>query len=192
MIDQSWITAFTGGLAGALLTFTFQWLLAVYRRPRLQVIFDQSEPGCAVDAVPDLQRYLRLKVRNVGRTTAHQVGLSITSIIYEAPDGTRTPFNEEVLDLKAGMTGDQLFNLPPEAHRFADLALSFLADQMAQHSFDFVRHPRRLEGFAQRVGRYKADVFVSANDAAPRRLTVEWEWDGSIAGLNIVGYGYRF
>jgi hypothetical protein len=184
--------AVTGGLAGSLFNHVVQW----WRRPELGLSFHPSEPGCEVETLttgerPFLQRYLRLKITNFGKSTANNVSAYMVRIKQTPPNEAGRDFAEEVVDFKVSLTGDIMFRLPPKAHRFVDVCLAIHrpASGNVDFSFDFHRNPVRLDSM-RRPGSFDAEIFVSADGAKPLRASLQWSWDGTFKGLRIVRWGY--
>src|SRR5262249_27718146 len=90
----SWLAVLLSGVAGAVLTLGAQGAIAWWRKPILEMLFSEKEDGCRV-TTPSAQTqdpasaavafiaprvYLRLKVRNRGRTFAKNVNVCITKI----------------------------------------------------------------------------------------------------------------
>ncbi len=182
----------TGGLAGAVLTIAFngseRWL-----RPRIAILFQNEEPGCRVDTnvvgqQQPTHRYVRLKVKNAGRSTALGISVSVTKLTFTAPGSGERNFAEEVLDLKLSLHEELApFPLAPGAHRYVDLAHTNRTD--GSHWYDFHIHPARLrlQGYGTDAGTYGAEVYAVAENAKPASRFVTWNWDGGFPGLAITG-----
>jgi hypothetical protein len=163
-------------------------------RPRIEVLFDNAEPGCRVDTnvlggTEHVMSWVRLKVKNSGRSTARGVSACVTKLTFTAPGvGTRT-FAEEVIDLHLafGLIGS--FILAPGAHRYIDLAHVSKSDLSYSYDFPPWEYPVRLreEHFGTDAGTYGAEIFVSANNAEATQRFVTWSWDGKFPGLDITG-----
>lgn len=172
ILVSAWVT---GGLAGATLTIIYQWLRQSWLKPRLEILFANKEPGCRVDTnivggTQNVARYLRLKVKNSGRSTAHDVSVCVTKLTFTAPGAGSHTFRDDVLDLKLTLTPDTLrFRLAPCAHRYIDLAHTDRSGQGANFIYDFAGLiPARLERlrqqgvFGTQAGEFGAEIFVSA------------------------------
>ena len=99
------VSALTGGLAGSLVNLTTNW----WREPSLKILFQENEKGCLittnfVGGHELVQRYVRLKVRNTGLSTAKDVSVCVVKLRFEEPGETPVDFDDEVLDLKVAMT----------------------------------------------------------------------------------------
>jgi len=165
---------------------------AVRERPRIQVLFDNAEPGCRVDTnvlggTDPVQRYVRLKIRNSGRSTARGVSAYVTKLTFMAPRTRSRTYEEDVLDLKLANGRPSPFILAPGAHRYIDLAV--VDKTNLSHSYIFEAIPVRLreQGFGIVLGDYGAEIFVSAENAEAERRIVTWSWDGKFPGLDITG-----
>jgi hypothetical protein len=178
-------------LAGGALTITIQWIRQRWLRPRIEILFRNAEPGCCVDTnvvggTEPVHRYVRLKVINVGRSTALGVTVCVTKLTFTAPGAGSRLFAEEVLDLKLSMhEGTAPFPLAPGAHRYIDLAHTNRNDR--SHWYDFHIHPARLreQGFGTNPGTYGAEIFLVAENAKAVPQFVTWSWDGGFPGLTI-------
>jgi hypothetical protein len=145
------VTALFGGLAGAILTQVSNLLLSAWRQPKLEILFSRAEVGCVTET-PVLasgkrgeQRYLRLRVRNVGRSAVHGVNVCVTSIQYFPASGAPVIFTREVLDLQRALSGEIKFDLGRGGYRFVDLF------SVTQWPLD--NNPAQQHGFAfERTG----------------------------------------
>jgi hypothetical protein len=199
------IGALTGGLAGSVLTLVSQWCLRRWSQPKLEIVFQSEEPGCDVNTpafrvdqdgnfilhegnrIEVQQRYLRLKLKNSGRTFAENCSVCITKFEFRAPGQGRRVFEEEVLDLGLALTGLTVFNLAAKGHRFLDLARTH-DDPSQGHLFGvcFAQVPARLGRELYGAGSYKMEVFVAANNAKSKSYDIEWAYDGPAGGLRII------
>lgn len=183
-------SALTGGVAGSALTITSQWINRRWLRPRLEVLFRNEEPGCRIDTnvrggTDPVLRFVRLKVKNSGRSTARGVSACVTKLTFTAPGtGSRT-FEEDVFDLQLAYQRPSPFVLAPGAHRYVDLAHVSKSD--LSYSYDFSVNPVRLQGFGTGAGSFGAEIFVSAENAEAEQRFVTWSWDGNFPGLDITG-----
>jgi len=186
----------TGGLAGAALTLIVQALIRWWTRPQIEIVFANKEPGCLVDTnIPggtkDVYRYIRIKVKNTGNSTAFGVFLCTTKLSFISTGTGSRAFRDEVFDL--GVVGKQApFLLAPGAHRYVDLGHTFLNEANGTTSFDYAFkdwRPARLErlGIGTQSGTYKMEIFVSAENAKSVQGIAEWSWDGGFPGLDIKG-----
>jgi hypothetical protein len=166
MTDQvPWGSVVRGGLAGSALTLITQSIKQRLLRPRLEVLFNDQERGCCVDtnSIGETEiaaRYVRLKIKNSGRSTALGVSVCVTELTFTAPGAGAQEFGEHVLDLKLSLQIEPIlsFRLAPGAHRFVDLAHTNRADQT--NHYDFHIHPARLTllGFGTRPGTYDRNI----------------------------------
>jgi hypothetical protein len=81
MDTDGWLALLgTGGLLGLLLRPTIDRVFTWFFRPRLVIEFPGADPGCEVQtrttgsSTPN-QTYLKIRIRNRGRTTAQKVGI---------------------------------------------------------------------------------------------------------------------
>jgi hypothetical protein len=182
--------AVTGGLAGSILTIIVNSIRTRWLRPRLRIVFQNSEPGCLLDTnvvgtTQPVQRYVRLKIKNAGRSTARGVAVCITKLTFAAPGAGSRSFEEDVLDLLLANHQPSPFILAPGAHRYIDLA--FVTKTPPSYSYVFRATPVRLavQGFGTAPGEYGAEVFAYGDDAKPAHKFVRWSWDGQFPGLTI-------
>ena len=184
-----------GGLAGSILTIIYQWVKGYWLKPRIQICFQSTEPGCSLDtnSVQNPQmivgRHVRLKIKNTGRSTALGVSVCITRLTLEEESGLdSSALAEDVLDLRLAYHADAApFLLAPGAHRFVDLAHTDRNVANPLHWLDLQPHPTRLRqrGFGTRAGTCGAEIFVAAENAKAKAKFVKWAWDGGFPGLTI-------
>src|SRR5260370_20556664 len=166
----------TGGVGGSALTIFSQWVSRFWLRPRLKILFQGGESGCCVQTRaaggPNATRYLRLKVRNLGRSTARGVSVHVTKLTFSDPNSGRRIFDEDVMDLRLSLQrGDVLsFPVAPHAYRFVDLV--YVNEMELIHHFDFDVPPERLSerGFGTDSGTYGAEILAVAENAKPHRM----------------------
>jgi hypothetical protein len=188
---QTLAALFGGGLAGAFFREIAEWP----RRPQLELIFAPNDRGCVVDtpatqgARPGRQRYLRLRVRNIGRTTAHDVTVGLTEITFHSEVGNADLFDKEVFELPLSMSQptQTRFDLPRQGHHFVDIFCveEFESVPIAMR-FSFLRMPARLAARGYGRGSYSLAIFASARNAPSKTGRISWQWNGTVSGLNIV------
>ncbi len=192
------LTALSGGLAGAVLTLIGQWAKNVWAKPKLEIVFSESEPGCRVDTnvmgdIEDVQCYLRLKILNRGRTTAQNVSASVVSLTFlpslsstsaTSRFGDWIVFGDEVMDLKQALNGQLEFRLVGKrAYRYVDLAHTLkIAEDHWGYIIDVVPVPARLLRLGFGPGSYSAEIAVSADNADTVRRTVNWTFTTEHSG----------
>jgi hypothetical protein len=202
--DTIWITALTGGLAGALLTLLGRSLLHWWNRPILEIVF-RDEAGCIVpirdawvldkdkgtprkDKLGNPRRgnfqYLRLKIEDRGKTFAKNASVCVTQITYEAAGTGKKSFAEEVFELSLAPTaGNRLvFNLAAGGHRFMDFVHTEPDDEnQLKLVFDFGPGTWRLDPLNLGAGSYVVTVFASAANAQSIKRDLHWScgktWD---------------
>jgi hypothetical protein len=176
----------TGGLAGSALTLSVNWITERLRRPQINILFDNAEPGCRIETNVDggtepVISYVRLKVTNSGRSAARGVSAYVTKLTFISPSVGNRIFAEDVLELHlAYATINQFllnpFLLPSGAHRYIDLA--HVTKNDLSYSYDFFpgEDPVRLrqQGFGTVAGSFGAEIFVSADNAEAARRFVTW------------------
>jgi hypothetical protein len=184
------VSALTGGLAA----LGAQWLQRHWVRPILVIVFNRNEIGCRVHT-PAVQvgegtgvgpvaeqLYLRLKIKNEGRTFARNASVCVTRIGFHAHGVGERTFAEEVFDLKLALSGRAVFNLASGGHRFVDLVH---ATQNGRLAFDFVESPIRLAILGFGSGDYEIDVVATAENATSVSRLIKWSWDGTLHGLTM-------
>jgi hypothetical protein len=189
-MDSISIAALTGGLAGAVVNIIWQLITGYWLRPQIEILFDNEEPGCCIETVGDpVRRYIRLKIINSGRSTAHGVAVCTTRLTFQASGvGSRT-FAEEVFDLKLSHHNDiDSFFLAPGAHRYVDLAHTTQRGEGDEYQYDFHQNLQRLrvQGFGSGPGSYGAEIFVSSENAKAKRRVITWSWDGAFRSIRII------
>ncbi len=190
---MDWWPILSGGLAGAVTTLGVQALQRWWAKPVLEILFAENESGCRIDSpvvggTEITHSFLRLKIRNRGRSAAMNVSASIMSLSFEAPGRGKATYDEEVLDLKVAMTEERTFRLAGRgAHRFVDLQYTQKVGDGVALKMNFVWRPASLEALGFRVGTYRPEVFLSADNAASVRRTVSWSFNGQFPGLRIEG-----
>jgi hypothetical protein len=190
--------ALTGGLAGAAFTFIANWMRGRWLRPQIKVLFNNKEPGCLMKTspapgAPSDACYVRLKIKNKGRSTARGVSVCTTSVTFTEQGGGSHTYNEDVLDLILANGRHSPFMLAPHAHRYIDLAI--IEDIRNQFYHRYIvkgdppaRFKDKSFGFGQINGNFKAVVFASSDNTEATENLVEWKWDGrSLGGVEIVG-----
>jgi hypothetical protein len=192
---QLWLTAVTGGLAGALCTQLITLIVYLVSRPRLHLAFAATERGCVVDTPAGAgnvtnarQRWLKIRVENRGWIAAHQVNVSAAEISFEGRNAPVQIFAEEVIDFPLALgEGRSTFDLAPGAHRFVAV---FLAEEQlgrgATARFAFVQTPLRFQQL--RIGSdgaYSVRIIATARNASAKTGRINWDWNGTIAGLRI-------
>ena len=183
--SQFFVSALTGGLAGSALTLLIQSLHRWWRRPILRIVCSSETPGCLV-RTPALtptggnaeQNYLRLRIENSGRSFAKNTSVCVTSLTFSTSGSGHTTFEAEVFDLRSSLSGDiAVFNLASGGHRFVDLFhVVQVAGQPVGFAFDFALSPIRLAQLGFGPGRYSAQAFVSAENAASTSRVIGWSW----------------
>jgi hypothetical protein len=79
--------------------------------------------------------------------------------------------------------------LAPGAHRYIDLFHTHNLNPGVAFGYDFVVTPARLATLGFGAGTYRAEVFMSSENADPVHSIVSWSFDGTYLGLQIVGIG---
>jgi len=208
--EWTWIAGLVGGILGASFKAIYDYIAYRWQRPLLVPVFYPSEEGCAVETdakgkdrddkdVVVRQRYLRLRIKNDGRSAAENVTASVIKISFKEPGATPTTFREEVLNLKVSLTEDHPVRIPAGAHVFMDVFFTVRGKEphgersaVVAYGFEFRANPVRLQTFGFGIGSYAADLFVSADGAPTRLVEIKWTWDGTFDGLRAQSLGHKF
>jgi hypothetical protein len=185
----NWSAALTGGLAGAVLAIISRLLEWILFRPRLTIIFTEEVEACATNIFYEgnepTQRWLRIKIKNAGRSTAFSVAVSITQLTLtsEVQGGgtTTTKVEDEVFAVRLAHHDFEPFPLAPHAHQFLDVAHTEKG-RPSRMFYEFrpnnlERHRRR--GLGSDPGTYGAKIFATADNAKFVRSVIRWSWDGT-------------
>jgi hypothetical protein len=186
-----------GGLAGAVFR---EVIVNWWSQPNLSVIFDENDPGCALNDIPGLrcdengreiargqQSYLRIRINNKGRSTAHGVTICVTKIEFFSNGGDEHIFDEEVLELPVALSERTTFDLPRDGHRWVDLFCVEDFGKGVERRFAFLKPSGRLYLRPYGAGKYYATIFASSNNSSSEHAKVCWRWDGRLIGLHILG-----
>jgi hypothetical protein len=98
-------------------------------------------------------------------------------------------FAEEVLEFQLALSERTVFDLPPGAHRFIDV---FFVEDFGfgvTNRFAFAQVTLRFSFLEFGKGRYSVRVVATAQNAWPKKEQVNWNWDGTLAGQNILAGG---
>ena len=192
MASADWLAILgTGGVLGFILRPAIERLFSWFFRPQLVIEFPGAEPGCEVQspAQNPTVKYLRLRIRNRGRTTAQKVSIYGT-VLRQVEPGKSVPifeFREEVLDLLPALTEKELeFRLAPGAYRYVVLCHTLKVDTCLH--WDFVQKPSRLYERRFGPGRYRLHVFASSENSAAMAGDIIFDWDGTFLGLRAIGF----
>ena len=117
-----------GGLVGSVATLLWQRFFKWFDAPTLQADFGGKDDGTAVppsiDAIdgPDgLQQWIRLKVRNSGRSSASKVRVMIFSVENKSVQAPNWLFSDEIIDCGWSHIGTREIDIQKNTWRYADL-----------------------------------------------------------------------
>jgi hypothetical protein len=195
MDSSGWLALLgTGGLLGFFLRPSVDRLFIWFFRPQLAIEFPGAAPGCDVKSpvqgsnkVPT-HNYLRVRLRNSGRTTAQKVSIYGTALRQVEP-GKSIPlfeFREEVLDLHRALIGGLEFRLAPGAFQYVELCHVVKGNSSLQ--WDFEQKPLRLYERSFGPGLYRLHVFASCDNSGSISGDVIFSWDGTFEGLRAIGF----
>ena len=180
------------GLVAAFISVLYPRFLNWVARPRLALEFPRAEPGCEMPSPvrgTPVENDLRIRIRNVGRTTAHNVSICGTLLRYSISEEPNVEFREEVLDLKLAMTEDVMaFRLAPGAYRYVDLCHIRRRGSDLKLHWDFVQKPMARSGRNFGPGRYRLHIFASSDNSESMAGDVVFSWDGTFEGLHAIGF----
>ena len=180
------------GLVAAFISVLYPRFLNWVARPRLALEFPGAEPGCEMPSPvrgTPVENDLRIRIRNVGRTTAHNVSICGTLLRYSISEEPNVEFREEVLDLKLAMTEDVMaFRLAPGAYRYVDLCHIRRRGSDLKLHWDFVQKPMARSGRNFGPGRYRLHIFASSDNSESMAGDVIFSWDGTFEGLHAIGF----
>jgi len=182
------------GLVAAFISVLYPRFLNWLARPRLVLEFPGAEPGCEMPSpvrgtTTPVENHLRIRIRNVGRRTAHNVSICGTLLRYSISEEPDVEFGEEVLDLKLAMTDDVMaFRLAPGAHRYVDLCHIRRRGSDLKLHWDFVQKPMARSGRNFGPGRYRLHIFASSDNSESMAGDVIFSWDGTFEGLHATGF----
>jgi hypothetical protein len=171
----TWVTAATSGAIAA-------WLLTYVReryvRPKLRIEINNDLGSTVETDTTDLKtktRYLRLIVRNDGRTMAKNCCAVIEYVKRTDPIGAELIFRTDLLDLKWSMSGQTMRHIPARGYRLVDLAHCMIAavDLTAGNHgatriwIDAEQVPQRLIDELKMNTKYEIHLRVYGDNAAP-------------------------
>ncbi|TYO66992.1 hypothetical protein FXV83_08465 [Bradyrhizobium hipponense] len=182
-----------GGLAGAVLNQIANEGLRWLRKPTLRIRFSADAEGCIADTptadsqtgkINGQQRYLRLRVENIGRTAAQRVSVCMTHVDYRSPSGPQERFAREVIELKFAMGSGTVKDIGARSHRFVDVF--GVADAGGIHCVLGVEMmPLALATVLIGPGDYSLKVIATADNADSVEARISWRWSGTVDDLEI-------
>jgi hypothetical protein len=200
---QLWVAGLTGGLAGAVLTQLVQLGRACWLKPVLSVDFSEGDSGCIVEDVEakamseqaqtpaDPQgalfklKYLRLGVRNTGRTTALDVQVIVDKITVV--ESKQTTYRGEVMDFGWAHIGFKA-DIPSNTRRFADICKCAYSDNPTSL---WLCAPTGWAKFQKDnpAGKFSLDVYVAARNAKTVPKTITFQFQRTAESLTIPSSG---
>jgi len=186
--SKTLVAALSGGLAGAAFNQVVSIFLGWFQKPKLRLAFSTNTPGCQIDAKSfrdgamqvTKRRFLRMQVKNEGRSLAKDVRVIVTS--FKGPTGVSS---SEIYDLFWSNTDNEVkTDIPSKSPRFIDICRLW--------------HDQTNPGFeicAENVGsgwpaltpnhKYSMSLVITANNAKTTDTEVSFTWDGTAGGLII-------
>lgn len=188
-----WIALFTGGVGGSVCTLLTQIVSNGIKAPKLSLLFDESTEGCSIPKVTYWHRngdagerkYLRVMVRNKGRTEAKDVQIIVTKI--ESNVIPKWSFSGEVFNLVwSSSDSSSRSDIPSLTHRFADVCYADYDPDLRHLTLCATGGNLERLSNADATGRITLEISVAASNARTKKSKVAFEFDGTAAGLKIL------
>ena len=190
-----WVAAFSGGLAGAMLTQGWQWLVTYWNSRKLQADFGKQWEGCVVENVAFRDRegflgqkkYLRLRVFNNGLTMAKDVQVIIVKI-SAAGSSNKWSSSGEVFDAFWSSADRNLrMDIPSKTPRFADLCSA--SDDPNRGALEICAGGGNIGHLKDKDvrGTISLEICITAQNAKTITKGIKFTFDGTANGLLIVG-----
>jgi len=194
--SPSWIwisSAASGAVAAWFLTTIRQWLI----RPKLVVeINDTLGSTVETDTTDDQlrQRYVRLVIRNKGRTLATNCCAFIDYVSRTDNLGTQYIFQTDLIDLGWSLSTDTIKHIPSRGYRLLDVAHTFIRREDLEAKNHSATQfwingrpviPKRLVPEIKMNSRYKIHVLVFGDNAASRKFSCQITVGNTVHDLTI-------
>ncbi len=178
-----------GGLAGSILTQVVQkftkWrerpiLIAEFGEPGDGSIIQQDLPASNAESLTKgIQQWVRVKVKNRGRSTARSVRVIITSIGNKTSDLTEWNFDQEVIDCWWSHIGETKIDIPPQTWRFADIFVNEMTETRADLKFTGTG-ARNIPG---RIEILSVRVMLTGDNCETTAATLPFRYQGLPQGM---------
>ena len=191
MANDSWISWlgpwFGGGLAGAFVTLATQKFTKWWEKPILVPGFGIDGDGSIInepspDAVQRKRQWVRLKVKNNGRSTARNVRVIIGSIGNKTSDQHAWDFTSEVIDCGWSHIDEFKIDIPPDTWRFADLFVLETTETNADVKFTG-RGARNIPG---RIEVLSITTMITADNCETKTDTLPLRFQGLEKGMTFM------
>lgn len=185
-----WLQTILSGIVGSVLTLVTAWCVQWFRRPALQA---QSGGGVEGSLVPrsytgsngeaGFAQWIRVKVANVGRSTAKNVRVMVVSLRNTSHTGEADwEVQSETLDsFWSHLDWCAAIDVPSQTWRFADICLLEIFER---NSLIFKR--QNGDHLRPQAERLRIDIRVAADNAPTISHVVEIQYQGN-EGLRFVG-----
>ena len=185
-------TAFGGGV----LTLIGQEGLRYIRRPRLTISFEDKaeylsrtpihwpkvfdDPASGTVELEAI--YLRVKVLNVGKSTARSCRAYITHVERENFDGSTEKIEaQDSIPIPWSLRGERSlepFDLPGRINQFADVCFTISRDHPHKLFPAAPMFPLRFRRSWDKPGRFRLEITVTADGISSVSKTIKFEWQG--------------
>ncbi len=178
-----------GGLAGSILTQGAQKFTRWRERPMLIAefgktgdgsIIQQDLPASSTDSSAKcIQQWVRVQVKNNGRSTARNVRVIITAIGNKTSDFTEWEFDQEVIDCLWSHIGETKIDIPSQTWRFADICVLETTEGNSVLTFTGIG-ARNIPG---RMEILSVKVMLTADNCETTEATVPFRYKGLQEGM---------
>jgi hypothetical protein len=178
----TFLTFASGGLGGAVVT---QWVKPWLDRPILALDFDLGIDGCERryidfgydDGYQCQRKYLRLRVRNTGRSAAKDVRVIVAAI------SGAIAFRDEVFDVRWSRGTVTGLDIPSRTYRFVDICHT---DYEPRERWLRLFGDEEIKAKIDELSTIEFEVYVTAANAATREQRIEVQTDGTAERTTIV------
>jgi hypothetical protein len=196
MPDNSWlpwvavlVSGLCGGLAGAILTQWVQKRTKWIERPILlagfgkegdgSIILQDSPASDADSSTKVVQQWLRVKIKNNGKSTARNVRVLIVSIVNRTSDFTEWKFAREIIDCGWSHVDETKMDIPPATWRFADL----FALEMSNTKSDVKITGKGARNIPSRIEVISITIKIMADNCETTTVSLPLQYQGLQKGM---------
>lgn len=193
MLEDSWLSWLGpwlgGGLAGAIVTLGTQNITKWWEKPKLAAEFGKEGDGSIIKHAlpasnPDspaqvIQQWIRVKIKNNGRSTARNVRVIIVYISNKTSDFTSWDFNREIIDCGWSHIYETRIDIPPRTWRFADLFVL----EMTEGSADIRFTGKGAENIPGRMEIISIGAMITADNCETTTVTLPLRYQGLGKGM---------
>ena len=182
------ISSGAGALFGALGAWAIVTFLDRARRPRVEVDFSGGYPfeDDALTLQGGQHRYLRVKIKNVGRSTAKNCKVFVRSIELSSAGGARAKLNTYDLmqtNWVPREAGIRQLDIPAKMDFLADIAMDANNNGRRSAIPIFPIQNDRVQRFLEHVGVFSLDVVIISDNAETVTTTIRFRFNGQPLGL---------